>query len=68
MRPFVFSILATLLLIFTVTIITAGSMALNARPDSAIGVFAIITTAMSPVFLVLYVAGFATTYWFTRSR
>jgi hypothetical protein len=35
------------------------------RPDSAIGLAAVVAMVIEPVYLALYIGGFALTYWMT---
>jgi hypothetical protein len=55
--------LAVLLVLFLAVSITVVFKA--SRPDGAIGLAAVVAMAIEPVYLVLYVGGFALTYWMT---
>lgn len=62
MRPLVYSTAIVVLLIFAVAVVTSF---VYYRPFTALGLSVFTGIAFHPVFLILYAAGFALTYWLT---
>jgi len=62
MRPLIYSAAVVLVLIFAVFV---GTGVVYSKPNTAIGLSVFTGIAFHPVFLLLYAAGFALTYWLT---
>jgi hypothetical protein len=67
MRPIAWALLVTILLFITAMVVTLFRLHDPARPEVAVGVTVVALVALlDPRFWIIYILGFALTYWWKR--